>query len=177
MVVSVHFEGDSKILNYEYEREAGHTSEGKFTLDDVGESNNGDDSYEGLLLMLSDGKTNAPDCKGEELIDQKLLILNQTATEGVKSTLSKFPEVIPSSFEDFRPSTVAVIHRLEVTSNNPIHQNARRMSPSNNEIVRKEIDLMYAAAISTPVESFWTSLFAVATKKYESSGSALITGN
>ena len=61
MVLMVHFEGESEILNYEYKREAGHTSEDDFTSDDVGESNNDDGSDEGLVLMLNDEKTNAPD--------------------------------------------------------------------------------------------------------------------
>ena len=40
MVLKVHFEGDSEILNYEYEREVGHTSEDEFTSDGCGGSNN-----------------------------------------------------------------------------------------------------------------------------------------
>ena len=129
MVLKVHSEGDSKILNYEYEREVGHPSEDKFTSDEVGKSNNDDESDEGLLVMLSDGKTNAPDCKEEGKVNRKLFHLNQTATQGIKTILSKYPEVFANSFEDVRPSTVAVIHRFELTSNNPIHQNARRMWP------------------------------------------------
>ena len=39
------------------------------------------------------------------------------------------------------------------------------MSPSHNESIRKEIDHMLLAAIITRVESTWTSLVAVATKK------------
>ena len=55
MVLKVHFEGESEILNYEYEREAGFTYEDEFTSDDVGESNK-DDESEVLVLMLSNGK-------------------------------------------------------------------------------------------------------------------------
>ena len=58
MVLKIHFEGDSKILNYEYEREVGHTSEDKFTSYDCGESNNHGESDEELVLMLNDEKTN-----------------------------------------------------------------------------------------------------------------------
>ena len=88
--------------------------------------------------MLNDEKTNTLVCEEEELINQKLCHLNQTATEGIKNILSKFPEVIANSFEDVRQSTVAVTHRFEVTSNNPMYQKARRMSPMHNEIVQKE---------------------------------------
>ena len=76
MLLNVHFEGDSEILNYEYEREMGHNSEDWFTSDDFGESNNDDESDEGLVLMLSEGKTNALDCEEEELINQNLCHIN-----------------------------------------------------------------------------------------------------
>ncbi len=73
--------------------------------------------------------------------------------------------MIANSFEDVRLSTVSVTHRFELTSKNPIYQKARRMSPSHNDIVRKEIDRMLAAVINTPIESSWTSLFVIARKK------------
>ena len=56
MFLEVHFEGDSEILNHDYEREVGHTSEDEFTSDDIRESNNDDESNEGLLQMFSDTK-------------------------------------------------------------------------------------------------------------------------
>ena len=37
IVLKAHFEGDSEILNYEYEREVWHISEDEFTSGDVGE--------------------------------------------------------------------------------------------------------------------------------------------
>ena len=37
MVLKVHFKGDSEVLNFECESEAGHTSEDEFTSDEVGE--------------------------------------------------------------------------------------------------------------------------------------------
>ena len=177
MVLKVHFESDSEILNYKYERKVGHTSEDEFTSDDAGESNNDDKSDEGLVLMLKDGKTNAPNCEEEELINEKLCHLNQKSTEGVKSILSKYPEVIANSFEDVRPSTVAVTHRFELTSNNPMYQKAWRMFPMHNEIVCKELDRILAAAIITTIESSRTSPVIIGTKKDGSPGSALIAGN
>ena len=50
------FEGESEILNWEYEREVDHTSDDEFTLYDFGESNNDNELDEVLVLMLSDGK-------------------------------------------------------------------------------------------------------------------------
>ncbi len=85
--------------------------------------------------------------------------------EAVKKILRDYPEVIANSFEDVRPSRVSVMHRFELTSENPMYQKARRMSPPHNEIIRKEIDRMLAAGIITPLESPWTSPVVIATKK------------
>ncbi len=91
----------------------------------------------------------------------------------MKQIVRDYPEAIANSFEDVRPSTVSVTHRLELTSENLIYQKARRMSPSHNEIVRKEIDRMLAAVIITPVESSWTSPVVIATEKDGPDGSVL----
>ena len=115
--------------------------------------------------MLSDGKTNAPDCQEEELVNRKLCYHNKTATEGIKNVLNKNPEITANSFEDIRPSTAAVTHRFELTSNNLIYLKARRMSPMLNEIARKEVDRMLAAGIITSIEWFWTSPVIIATKE------------
>ncbi len=60
---------------------------------------------------------------------------------------------------------MSVTHRFELTSENQIYQKARRMSPSHNDIVRKDIDRMLAAGIITTVRSSWTSPVVIATKK------------
>ena len=99
------------------------------------------------------------------MVNKKLCNLNQTASEGIMSILSKYPEVIANSFENVRPSTVAVTHRFELSANNPIHQKARRMSPMHSEIVRKEIDRTLAAGVVTAVESSWTFPAVIDTKK------------
>ena len=65
MVLKVYFKGDYEVLDYEYERAVGHTSEDEITSDVVGVSNNDDESFEGLVLMLSDGKTYTPDSEEE----------------------------------------------------------------------------------------------------------------
>ena len=64
---------------------------------------------------------------------------------------------------------MSVTHRFELTSENPMYQKARRVSPSHNDIVRKEIDRMLAVGIITPVESSWTSPVVIATRKDGSS--------
>ena len=58
MVLKIYLEGDSEVLNYEYELEVVHTSEDEFISDDVGESNKNNESDKGKVLLLSDGKTN-----------------------------------------------------------------------------------------------------------------------
>lgn len=54
----------------------------------------GDEPDEGLVPMPSDGKTNAPGCEEEELVNRKLFHLNQTGIEGIKRILSKYPEIM-----------------------------------------------------------------------------------
>ena len=165
LVLKVHFEGDSEIINYEYEREVGDTSEDVFTSDDIGESNNDGESDEGLVIMLSDEKTNTPDCEEDELVNRKLCPLNQTANEGIENMLSKYPEAIANSLWDVRQSTVVVTHRFELTSDNFTHQKATIMSPIQKEAVHKELGRILAAGIITPVESSWTSPVFIAIKK------------
>lgn len=60
--------------------------------------------------------------------------------EEVTTIIRKYPEVLANSLEDVRSSSVSVKHSLELKSDNPIYQKARRMSPMHNEIVRNEID-------------------------------------
>ncbi len=91
--------------------------------------------------------------------------LNTKDADAVKKIIREYPEVIANSFEVVKPSTVSVTHRFELTSENPIYRKARRMSPSYNEIVRKEIDRRLATVIITPLESSWLSPVVIATKK------------
>ncbi len=98
-------------------------------------------------------------------MDEKLSNLNSNDTEAVKKINRDHPEVVANSFEDVRQSTVSVTDGFELTSENPIYQKARRMPPSHNEIVRKEIDRKLLAGIVTSFESSWTSPVVIATKK------------
>ena len=61
----------------------------------------------------------------------------------------------------------SLTHCFELTSENPIYQKARSMSPSHNEIVRKEIDCMLLVGILIPVESLRKSPVVIATEKDE----------
>ena len=47
--------------------------------------------------------------------------------EAVKTIIKSHSEVITTTFEDMRLSTVSVTHRFELTSDNPIYQKARKI--------------------------------------------------
>ncbi len=55
MVLEIHCGGDSEILNYEYERDGGNTSEYEFTLDSAEDDKQEiEHSIEELVLMLNE---------------------------------------------------------------------------------------------------------------------------
>ena len=101
----------------------------------------------------------------DQLLDEKLSHLSTKDAGSVKKIIRDYPEFIANSFRDVRLPTVSVTHRFELTSESPIYQKARRKSPSHKNIVRKEIDRMLAASITTTVESSTKSPAAMATKK------------
>ncbi len=88
----------------------------------------------------------------KELFDEKLQHPDRVLAKKLRHVIQKHPEVIASAFEHVRRSTVSVKHSFELKSNNPIFQEARRMSPMHSEIVRKEVDRRIPAGISTLVE-------------------------
>ncbi len=169
MVLKIYYGGDSEILNYEYERDNSNTSEDVFTSDSADEDEQEiEDSVEELVLMLNEPDKKTECSNEDQLVNEKLSYLKSKDAEAVKKIIRDHSEVIADSFEEGKPPTVSVTHRFELTSENPIYQKARWMSPSHNEIVRKEIDRMLVAGITTPVESSWTSPVVIATKKYGS---------
>ena len=154
MVLKIHHGGDSEILNYDYKRDNENTFEDEFTSDGVDNKDQEEkDSIEELVLMLNESEKKSAVNDEDQLIDENLTHLNRTDAEAVKRIIKNHLEVIATSFEDARPSTVSVTHRFELTSDNLIYQKARRMSPSHHGVVRKEIDRMLSAGIIVPVES------------------------
>ncbi len=79
--------------------------------------------------------------------EEELSHLNSKDAEAVKKIIRDHPEVIASSFEDLRLPTVSATHHFELMTENPICQKERKMSPSHNEIVRKEIDRVLLVGI------------------------------
>ena len=59
-------------------------------------------------------------------------------------------------------------HFFELASEEPIIQKLRRLPPKFNYMVKKEGGRMLTAGTITPVESSWTSLTVLVTKKYGS---------
>ncbi len=165
MVLKIHYRGDSDILNYEYDQDNGN-SEDEFTSDSADEDEQeAEDSIEELVLMLNEPEKKTESSDADQFVYEKFSHLNSKDVGAVKAIIRDHPDAIANSFEDVRPSTVSVTHHFELTSENPTYQKTRRTSPSHNEIVRKEIDQMLLAIIITPVESSWTSLVVIATKK------------
>ena len=99
------------------------------------------------------------------MVDEKLAHLDEAHSEKIKGLFLEYTDVIANSFDDVRPSKVMIRHKFELTTDEPIFQQVRRMPPAYNEIVRKEVDRMLAAGIITPVESSWTSPIVIVTKK------------
>ena len=131
IVLQIHYRGDSEILNYEYERNNGNNSEDEFTSDTAdADEQEVEDSTEELVLMLNKPDKKTESSNGDQLVDEKLSHLKSKDTEAVRKIMRGHPEVIADSFEDERPSTVSVTHPSLLTSENLIHQKARRMSPS-----------------------------------------------
>ncbi len=111
MVLKIHYGGDSEILNYEYERDNGNTSEDKFRSNSTSEDEQEEeDSIEELVLMLKEPENKIERGDKDQLVDEKLSHLNSTDAEAVKKIIKDHPEVIANSFEDVRPSTVSVTH-------------------------------------------------------------------
>ncbi len=77
MVLKIHYGGDSEILNYEYERDGGNTSEEDFTSDSTEEDEQEiEDSIEELVLMLNEREKTTESSDEDQLVDKKFSHLN-----------------------------------------------------------------------------------------------------
>ncbi len=103
MVLKIHYGGDSEILNYEYERDSGYTSEDEFTSASADEDEQEvEDSVEELVLMLNEPEKKTESSDEDQLLDEKLSHLNTKDAESVKKIVRDYPEAIANSFEDMR---------------------------------------------------------------------------
>ena len=75
MVLKIHYGGDSEILNYEYERDSGYTSEDEFTSASADEDEQEvEDSVEELVLMLNEPEKKTESSDEDQFLDEKSLI-------------------------------------------------------------------------------------------------------
>ncbi len=111
MVLKIHNIRDSEILNYEYERDNGNTSEDEFTTDSADEDEHKIvDAVQELVLMFNEPEKKTESSDEDQLLYENLSYLNMKDVETVRQILRDYPEVVANSFEDVRPSTVSVTH-------------------------------------------------------------------
>ncbi len=123
MVLRIHYGGDSEILNYEFKRDNGNTSDDEFTSNSTDEDEQEvKDSIEELVLTLNEPEKKIESSDEDQLVDEKRSHLNSKDAEAVRKIIKDHLEVIANSFEDVRPSTVSVTHRFVLTSENPIYR-------------------------------------------------------
>lgn len=58
--------------------------------------------------------------------------------------------ILTNALDYRRPSSVGVEHAFQMTNRSPIRHLVRSMAPKHNAIVRKEIDKMLKAKVTTP---------------------------
>ena len=131
---------------------------------DIGEDSD-DEDYAGLVLTINEKHDDAIGISEDDMVYQKLCHLDVAHAQKIKDLFEEYPDVIAESFDDVRPSNVNVMHKFELTTNQPIFQKLRRVPPAYNEIIKKEVDRMLKAGIITRIESAWTSPVVIVTKK------------
>lgn len=76
----------------------------------------------------------------EELMNEKLEHLDEAYCKKERELFETYKNVIANSLDDVRPCMVMVRLKFEFTSEKPIFQNLRRVPPTYNQIIRKELD-------------------------------------
>ncbi len=84
VVLKIHYGGDSEILNYEYERDSGKTSEDEHSSDSADENEQEiEESVEELGLMLNEPEKKTESSDEHQLLDEKLSHLSTKDAESV----------------------------------------------------------------------------------------------
>ena len=101
------------------------------------------------------------------LIEEKLAHLDKSDGTVIRRLLNEYDEIIALSLDAIRPasSKISTRHSFSLTSDNPIFEKDRRLSPMHNRIVREEVDRMLEAGIISPCNSAWAFPVVIATKK------------
>ena len=92
MLLKIHFQGDSEIFNYEYERENDNSPEDEFTSAESDDTSDKDEFDDELVLTRHSSApvTQAED--EEELLDERLQRLDRTLAEKVKQVIKTIRE-------------------------------------------------------------------------------------
>ncbi len=83
-------------------------------------------------------------------VEGKVAHLSEEYAAEMKHLFQSYPDVIAYSFDDVRPPKCKTTHTFELTSDEPMFQNFRRLTLKFNDIVKKEVDHMLTAGIITP---------------------------
>ena len=168
--VKIRNHGETEVLNLVYELETWDGSDDELTSES--ESDIGEDSDKGhySAFVLALNKDQVPIAEAEEInvTDEKSTHLREEYAANIKWLTQSYPEVIVPSFDDVKPPKFKVTHKFESISEEPISQRLRRLPPTYNEIVKKEVYRMLQEGTITPDESAWTSPSVLATKKDDS---------
>ena len=133
------------------------------------ESTISDDSdkrdYSAFVLTLKEYRFPITEIEEIDVTEEKVSHLPEKYAADIKWLFQSDPREIAHSVDNFRPNRCKVTHKFELMSKASISQKLRRLPPPYNKVVKKELDNTLEAGIITPVESAWTSLIVLATKK------------
>lgn len=135
------------------------------------EKDDDEDDIEELLLMLAyESSRDADFVMNEEVADDDLVLreklshLDSKASSAILRIL-RDTNVTASTLQDLGPADVLIRLAFDLTDERPIYHTPRRMAPKHNEIIRREMYMMLAAAIVPPATSAWSFPVVIATKK------------
>ena len=87
------------------------------------------------------------------MTEEKLTHLSEKDAAEIKILLLSYPNVIEQAIDELRSWKWEFRHKFKLFSEEPILQKIRRMPPSHNKIIKKEIHPMLQADITSSVES------------------------
>lgn len=122
---------------------------------------------EGLVLMIRD------DCRawteGLSKVDPKADIETKLSylcskVAGEMKNISLARNVVAYSLRGLSPANVPVRHAAELTKNEPVYDQVRRVAPRRKQIIREELDMMLKAVTVASDTSAWSCPVMVATE-------------
>ena len=157
----------TEVLNLVYKPESWDRTDEELTTES--ESDIWEDSkkgyYRAFVFTLKEDRFPIAEMEEINVMEEKFSRLWEEYTADIKWLFQSNSDLIAHSFDDIRLSRFEFAQKFELISDEPISQRLRRIHPSYNQIVKKDVDRMLLAGIVTPVESEWTSPIVLATKK------------